>query len=375
MEEKHSQSESAIWAVGTMSGTSLDGVDAAAVLTDGVGIFDFGPVAYRPYAPREQAVLRAALGCWQDHPAVVAATQVVHAAHLAVLAGFETMDLVGFHGQTFAHDPGGRGTHQAGDGAVLAEALQRPVIWDFRTADVAAGGQGAPLAPVWHFALARWIGATEPVVFLNLGGVGNLTWVDPSRADPFAEGAMVAFDTGPANAPLNDLMQKRSGQSYDKDGAYSCAGTVHDACLEGFLNNIYFQRPVPKSLDRDAFPELSAAVENLGMEDAAATLCAAVAKSVALGIDLCPAPPARMLVTGGGRQNPAIMAQLRAALPCAVDPVEAVGLDGDMLEAQAFAFMAVRALRGLAISGPDTTGVGQALSGGRSSFPTPSNTA
>ena len=352
-----------VTALGTMSGTSLDGVDAAVIVTDGVTIAGFGPSAYRPYGADEQALLRDHLGRWPSD-GVAGAARVVEEAHIAVMAGFDGIDLAGFHGQTLAHDPGGRGTHQAGDGQRIADALRVPVVWDFRSADVAAGGQGAPLAPFYHFALARWIGAKEPVVFLNLGGVGNLTWVDPCCEAAEAPGALLAFDTGPANAPINDLMQTRLGQSHDEGGQLAASGTADPAIISAFLAHPYFVRPAPKSLDRDAFAQLSHMVSGLSDADAVATLSAAVVASVAAGIALCPVAPARLLVTGGGRRNATIMRMLAETLDLSVESVEMAGLDGDMLEAQAFGYLAVRAARGLAISAPATTGVAAPMTGG-----------
>ncbi|ARU00593.1 anhydro-N-acetylmuramic acid kinase [Yoonia vestfoldensis] len=358
----------AVTALGTMSGTSLDGVDAAIVQTDGQRIFGFGPVAYRAYSAAEQDVLRAALGLWPDQD-ITSAARVVEEAHLALMAGFRDVAVAGFHGQTLAHDPGGRGTHQCGDGDRLAAALDCPVVWDFRSADVAAGGQGAPLAPFYHFALAKWIGARAPVAFLNLGGVGNLTWVDPACADPADPGALLAFDTGPANAPIDDAMRARFGRGYDADGQVAAAGRPAMQALAAFRADPYFAAPAPKSLDRDHFRALGAATADLADADAIATLTQALVWSVAAGLTLCPRPPARLLVTGGGRRNGTLMAVLAAACGLPVDPVEAVGLDGDMLEAQAFAFLAVRVLRGLPISAPGTTGVPAPLPGGRVSGP------
>lgn len=353
-----------IRALGAMSGTSLDGVDAAVVETDGIAIRAFGPTAYRAYTDAEQDVLRAALGKWPGDPGLEEAQTLVEDAHHAVLSQFDDVELVGFHGQTLAHDPGGRGTHQLGDGAALAERLGRPVVWDFRSADVRLGGQGAPLAPFFHFACAKWIGATEPLAFLNLGGVGNLTWIDPSRAKPEEEGALLAFDTGPANAPINDLVHRRLGLSYDKGGQLAAKGTVADGALELFLDEPYFVKMPPKSLDRDAFADMLDLVRELDDADAAATMTAMAAAAVMRGMEHCPAPPQRLLVTGGGRHNPVMMQMLRAGLDCSVDPVESVGLDGDMLEAQAFAYLAVRVARGLPTSGPATTGVRAAVGGG-----------
>lgn len=355
--------------LGAMSGTSLDGVDAAVVETDGVSISAFGETAYRAYSDDERAVLRAGLGQWIGD-AVEAAAKVVDAAHAELLAGFEAVDLVGFHGQTLAHEPRGRGTLQVGNGAVLAKALGRPVVWDFRSDDVRLGGEGAPLAPFFHHACARWIGAEAPLCFLNLGGVGNLTWVNPRVEAPEAPGALLAFDTGPANAPINDLMQARLGQAMDEGGRLAARGRVETGALELFLAEPYFARMPPKSLDRNDFAEMIDLVGELSNADAAATLTGMSAAAVLQGMEHCPEPPARLLVTGGGRHNPVLMDMLGAALDCPVEPVEAAGLDGDMLEAQAFAFLAVRVARGLPTSCPATTGVRAAVGGGVLSRPT-----
>ncbi|MEL7253880.1 MAG: anhydro-N-acetylmuramic acid kinase [Pseudomonadota bacterium] len=352
-----------VWALGAMSGTSLDGVDAAMVDTDGQQIFGFGDHGYRAYSDDERAVLRAALGKWHDDD-LGAALEVVQSAHEAVLAGFDGADLVGFHGQTLAHDPGGRGTHQLGDGAALAAALGRPVVWDFRSADMELGGEGAPFAPFYHFACAKWMGASAPLAFLNMGGVGNITWVDPSKDQPEEDGALLAFDTGPANAPMNDLMTARRGVAFDEDGALARQGTVAQGALELFLDDPYFSRMPPKSLDRDAFPEMIGLVQELSDADAVATLAGMAAAAVLRGMEHCPSPPTQMLVTGGGRHNPVLMEMLQAALDCPVAPVEDAGLNGDMLEAQAFGYLAVRVARGLPTSCPSTTGVRAAVSGG-----------
>ncbi len=288
-----------VWALGAMSGTSLDGVDAAMLRTDGERIFEFGGSGYRPYTDAERAVLRAALGRWQG-AGLEPALAVVQAAHAETLSRFPGAEIVGFHGQTLAHEPAGRGTHQLGDGGALARALGVPVVWDFRTADVRLGGQGAPLAPFFHFACAKWIGARDPVAFLNLGGVGNLTWVDPARSGPEEEGALLAFDTGPANAPINDLMMQRRGLDCDRDGALAATGQVVDGALELFLEEAYFLKMPPKSLDRDDFSVMLDLVRELGDADAAATMTAMSAAAVMRGMEHCPTPPARLLVTGAG---------------------------------------------------------------------------
>ena len=358
----------AIRALGAMSGTSLDGVDAAVVETDGQEIFGFGPSAYRAYSEEERVTLRAALGHWHG-PEVDTSAELVTRAHAEVLSEFEEVDLIGFHGQTLAHEPRGRGTLQVGDGLGLSQALGLPVVWDFRSDDVALGGEGAPLAPFFHFACAKWIGAQEPMCFLNLGGVGNLTYVDPSFDGPEAPGALVAFDTGPANAPVDDLMQARLGLPMDQDGALARDGAVETGALELFLSEPFFNRMPPKSLDRNDFSEMIGLVKELSDADAVATLTGMSAAGVVQGMEHCPKPPSRILVTGGGRNNPVLMEMLRVSLDCPVGPVEAVGLDGDMLEAQAFAYLAVRVARGLPTSCPGTTGVSACVGGGIVSAP------
>ena len=354
----------AVWALGSMSGTSLDGVDAAMVRTDGETIFEFGPHAYRAYSAAERAVIRAAFGRWHGEAGVAEAAEVVELAHLEVMSRFSGMDVVGFHGQTLAHDPQGRGTHQAGDGALLAQALGVTVVWDFRTTDVEMGGQGAPLVPFFHHACARFIGAVAPLALVNLGGVGNVTWIDPGVALPQAAGALLAFDTGPANAPINDLMLARLGMAQDEGGALALTGRVDAGVVARFLAMGYFHKIPPKSLDRNDFHWIVEAVSELSDADAAATLTAAAAAAVVRGTEHFPRAVDRLLVTGGGRHNAAMMAGLRQSF-AAVDPVEAVGLNGDMLEAQAFAYLAVRVARGLPTSAPTTTGVPAAVGGGR----------
>ena len=363
-----------VTALGAMSGTSLDGVDAAVVHTDGHRIDGFGATSYRAYSASEQAVLRAGLGQWSG-AAVEAATDVIEQAHLALLEEFDGIDLVGFHGQTLAHAPRTQGTLQVGDGAWLAQALDTPVVWDFRSADVELGGEGAPLAPFFHFACARYIGADKPLAFLNLGGVGNLTYVNPAFERPEQPGALLAFDTGPANAPLNDLLQARQGVPFDEGGRIARRGTVEQGALELFLAEPYFARIPPKSLDRNDFSEMVALVGELNDADAAATLTAMCAAGVAEGIQHCPQLPTRVLVTGGGRHNPVVIQMLSGSLDWPVAPVEDVGLDGDMLEAQAFAYLAVRVARGLPTTCPGTTGVRAAVGGGTVSWPQPTDIA
>ena len=354
--------------VGTMSGTSLDGVDAAEIVTDGHAIFEFGNSVFRPYTKSQVAVLYAALGKWPDDD-VADACELIESVHAEVLSVFSDVDLIGFHGQTLAHDPKKRGTYQAGDGSILSNILGKNVVWDFRSADVLMGGEGAPLAPFYHFALAKKMNATDPIAILNLGGVGNITWINPSLPLPQSDGALLAFDTGPANAPINDLILARLGKPYDLDGKIAAKGLVNQEIVDQFLQHPFFFRKPPKSLDRDAFEGLSNAVTGLSDADATATLTMACAASVVLGLQACPSPPSRLLVTGGGRRNPTLMGMIVDACSIPVVLIEEAGFDGDMLEAQAFAYLAVRVAKGLPTSVSGTTGVRAATCGGTVSQP------
>ena len=353
-----------IRAAGMMSGTSLDGVDLAVIETDGIDVFEFAESAYRPYTPHERDVLRAALGKWPGEDGVAEAARIVEDAHIELASDLSGVDLLGFHGQTLAHDPKGRGTHQIGDGSRVAFETQTTTVWDFRSADVALGGQGAPLAPFYHWACARWVGLIKPAVFLNLGGVGNLTWVNTKEIAPDHFGALFAFDTGPANAPMDDVVMKAGLGRFDKNGDLAATGKIDAGILESFIEHPYFDAPAPKSLDRNAFAELSQAVSKLTPEDALATLAECVCGSIAMGFQHLPAVPSALYVTGGGRQNAHLMSLLTDLLPCPVATVEALGLDGDQLEAQAFAYLAARVAKGLPTTAPGTTGVGAAVSGG-----------
>ncbi len=361
--------DGAIWALGAMSGTSLDGVDAAMLLTDGRAIAEFGESRYRARSGPDRAVVAAALGAWPGDAGVAEAAVVVEREHVELLSTFQDAALVGFHGQTLAHEPRGRGTHQVGDGRALSRALGLPVVWDFRGEDVRRGGEGAPLAPFFHHACARWAGLEEPVAFLNLGGVGNMTWLDPRASDPSAPGALLAFDTGPANAPLDDMVRSRGLGSFDEGGRLAASGTPDEALVEAFLMDPYFARKPPKSLDRNAFSEIFEGVAGLSSEDAAATLTLAAARSAGEALRHCPDPPRGIYVTGGGRANPEMMTGIASSSGCGVEPVEVLGLDGDMLEAQAFAYLAARVTKGLPTSAPGTTGVDVPVCGGVVSRP------
>ncbi len=364
------------WAIGLMTGTVLDGnIDIAAIRTDGESIAEFGPWRLAPYAPQLRELLAEAVQAalsWRfdgPEPAVFAkAERELTLAQAQAVVDFLSAEgiaanevaAVGFHGQTVLHrapTPGRKGdTRQLGDGALMAQRLRIDVVYDFRTGDVRAGGQGAPLAASYHAALLRSIGAGPETAVLNLGGVGNLS--------AFADAEQVlAFDTGPGNAPLNDWIKRHGKGEMDRDGAFAAAGAVDEARLSRLLEHPYLAAPYPKSLDRHDFT--AAMADGLSFEDGAATLTAFTAGAVGRGLELLPVRPQRLIVCGGGRRNPAIMAALNARSGAKAVPAEAVGWRGDAIEAECFAFLAMRARAGLPISFPLTTGVPEPMTGGK----------
>ena len=362
-----------------MTGTVLDGnIDIALLRTDGEAVQGFGPWTLAPYPAGMRPLLGRALDearRWDfagPDPAVFAEAEaaLTRAQSLAVLAflagaGIPAAEVavIGFHGQTVLHRapvPGHKGaTRQLGDGALMAALTGIPVAHDFRSADVRAGGQGAPLSAVYHAALLR--DAPPGTAVLNLGGVGNLTWAGP-------DGDLIAFDTGPANAPLNDWVERHTGQPMDRDGALARAGRVDEARLARLLADPWLFAPPPKSLDRFGFT--AAMADGLGVQDGAATLVAFAAGCVGRALDLLPRRPARLAVCGGGRRNPALMDALRRRARVEAVPAEGLGWRGDAIEAECFAFLAVRCLRGLPISYPGTTGVPEPMTGGTVNQPT-----
>ncbi|MDP1026134.1 anhydro-N-acetylmuramic acid kinase [Sphingomonas sp. KR1UV-12] len=347
-------------AIGLMSGTSLDGIDAALIETDGQALGR--PLAFRgeAYSDAARAELAEAtrIALTYDRPRLspeiaAAADLVVRTHALAVHkllreAGVEAdkVDVIGFHGQTVAHRPDRGWTWQIGDGAQLAAACGITTVSDFRSADVAAGGQGAPLLPIYHAALTA--GLERPVAVLNLGGVANVTWIG-------ADGALVAFDTGPANGLIDSWIEETSGARFDTDGALAAAGRVDQAVLTAMLDHPFFDAASPKSLDRSDFTIQPA--RGLSAADGAATLTAFTAESVALALRQLPAPPRRLIVAGGGRHNPTMLRMIAEATGSTPEPSDVLGWNGDAMEAEGFAYMAVRTLDNRPISFPGTTGV------------------
>jgi anhydro-N-acetylmuramic acid kinase len=360
-------------AIGLMSGTSLDGVDAALIETDGEG--HVRPIAFfgDDYTAEERSAIRAAVNRAleleqpDDDPTIALAERMLTARHADAVdrllgqAGIAAgeVGVVGFHGQTIAHRPDRGWTWQIGDGTGLAERIGITVIDQLRIADVAAGGQGAPLLPVYHRALCANL--PKPVAVLNLGGVGNITWIGEGDA-------LVAFDTGPANGLVNQWVEHHSGAAFDAGGALAAAGSVHASVLDTMLDNPWFDLPAPKSLDRHDFTDEPAM--GLSLSDGAATLTRFTAGTVALALRLLPEMPRRLIVAGGGRHNPTMMRMIGEACGLITEPIEALGWDGDGTEAEGFAYMAVRVLHGLPISFPGTTGAPQPMTGGTLHKPT-----
>jgi len=356
-------------ALGLMSGTSLDAIDAALIETDGEDHVRALAFVERPYSDAERAELAAAtaealtLAAPEPTPRIAAAAALSTRLHVAAVRDLLTsagvaadaVRVVGYHGQTVAHRPDRGWTWQIGDGAALARATGIACVSDFRSADVAAGGQGAPLLPVYHRALVRSLGTREPVVVLNLGGVANVTFVG-------GDGTLVAFDTGPANGLVDDWAAQHTGARFDAKGALAAGGQVHPDVLDAMMDHPFFDAPGPKSLDRADFTIQPA--RGLSAADGAATLTAFTAHTVAAGLALLPERPSRLIVAGGGRRNPTMLRMIAEATGLAPEPADALGWNGDATEAEGFAYMAVRTLRGLPISFPGTTGVTGAMAGG-----------
>ncbi|MEZ5854990.1 MAG: anhydro-N-acetylmuramic acid kinase [Hyphomicrobiaceae bacterium] len=381
-------------AIGLMSGTSMDGIDLALIETDGgahVRRLAAGSVSYdAAFRAKLRQALRDAEAITErgQRPGCLADVErELSERHAEATLRFmgdrmlqpSAVDVVGFHGQTVLHRPIGVGgdvtftdldlgmpevrrlrtearllTVQLGDGPLLAERTGIDVVYDMRAADCAAGGEGAPMVPVYHQALAEKI-EERPVAFVNIGGVANITWIG-------RDGRLVAFDTGPGNALIDDWMLKHSGAACDVDGGQAAGGKVDGDVVKAFMREPYMTRVPPKSLDRQAFHGI--AVGHMSLQDGAATLTAVTAEAIARAREHVPEEPALWVICGGGRRNRTLMGMIAARVTAAVAPAEALGLDGDTMEAEAWAYLAVRSLAGLALTYPGTTGVLEPTPGG-----------
>ena len=357
--------------LGLMSGTSLDGVDVAMIETDGKRVQAFGPSGYRPYTHSERNLLRQALTeaihlpQRDARPGILReAEHTVTVAHAEAVAAFvahnrlvpEEIDIVGFHGQTVLHRPEIKLTVQIGDAAALAKAIHIPVMHDFRAADVAAGGQGAPFVPVYHRALTQSLGREGPIAVVNIGGVSNITYIDGNDT-------LIACDTGPGNALLDDFMFRTMHQPFDCEGRFAAQGIADETWVARALELPFFTLPPPKSLDRNDFAALR--LGEMQPADGAATLTALTATTIARIVSLLPRPPKSWIVCGGGARNLTMIRMLREQLaPATVEAAETLGWSSDAIEAQAFGFLAARGLKGLPLSYPATTGVPMPMTGG-----------
>lgn len=360
-----------IRALGLMSGTSMDGIDAAILESDGHTIKALGPTDYLAYEDADRILIRRAMDVAQGltdrdaRPGVLSAAEDCitrrHNAVIAkILAKSGPVDLVGFHGQTVFHAPDRGLTVQIGDAQAVSQACGLPVIHDMRANDVARGGQGAPLAPVFHQAVADYLDLGLPAAIVNIGGVANATWIG-------ADGELAACDTGPGNALMNDWVKRHTGADFDEGGALAAEGRVDDAVLATLLNNPYFDLDWPKSLDRDAFSLDPLSGQSLA--DGTATLAAFTVKTLAAGLRRFACMPATVLISGGGARNPVLLQELAGELGIPVLTMDQAGLSADFIEAQAFAYCAIRSRKGLALTFPGTTGIPVAASGGRLASP------
>lgn len=366
------------YAIGLMSGTSCDGIDAALLRTDGVNILSRGPNSFLPFTLAEQEEIRAVMknvaACEGKNARLTAAMKVedlITAKHIEAVEKFfssfdlnaEDVDVIGFHGQTMFHDPDEFYSIQIGDGAALAKALGIPVVYDFRSEDMRMGGQGAPLVPVYHRALVRQAEMELPVAIVNIGGVANVTYVVGTQDINNNDGGdMLAFDTGPGNALLNDWVEKHTGEKMDFSGRYASAGTVNDEIVNRFLSQDYFEVTPPKSLDRNSFeiPDF----DGLSLEDGAATLTEITVRSIAHAMKFMDSLPRQWIVVGGGALNDEMVHRLECILDMELTNSKNIGWDADFMEAEAFGFLAVRHLAQLPISFPSTTGVKKSSCGG-----------
>ena len=350
-----------VWALGLMSGTSVDGIDIAAIKTNGESVVSFGPADTFPYSPALRKTIIDNLGKTDVTSILVHEITMAHYSAIKIMLSKhkilqQKVRLIGMHGHTIHHDPQNKITKQIGDGAQLAEKSGTQVVCDFRSCDVAAGGQGAPLVPLYHQALSQSL--KKPLAVINIGGISNITWIDESKSP-----SIIAFDTGPGNALLDQWVHLTTNHQFDVNGAVSKHGHVNHKVLSQLKQNDYFQRRPPKSLDRLDFS--IDILSGLSPADGAATLIQFTCDTIVEHFKLLPVAPTCLFVTGGGRKNPVLMQVLKERAAIQVLPVEHIGWDGDSLEAQAFAFLAVRAFRGLPLSLPSTTGVPEPLTGGQ----------
>lgn len=357
------------WFIGCMSGTSMDGVDIAEIRTDGKRIFEFGQTTRQGFTSEEIKILHLARGKWPGEGEVKQAARIVEETHLALLRANQRDAIVGFHGQTLAHDPGNQKTHQAGDGQSLADQLGKTVVWDFRSEDLINGGEGAPLAPFYHFALAKYLGLTKVCAFINIGGITNISIIDPQREEPENEGALAAFDIGPGNCLIDRFCQQQRNLPFDQDGQFAAKGQVDEDLVSEFLAHDFLKLQGPRSFDIHDFYFLLQKVEQFSFADGVATLTEFTARSIASIIGQIEPNPSNIVLCGGGTNNTYLVRRLKELTAIDIRSAKDWGLEPQYLEAQAFGFLAARVLRQLPTSAPGTTGCNFPTGGGRISYP------
>jgi anhydro-N-acetylmuramic acid kinase len=353
-------------AIGLMSGTSMDGIDAAVLETDGEAQLTIGPHASTGYPADLRRTLLRLPSSSADVPSIEREVTDLQCRAVSALCAsrhidLTTIDVIGFHGQTILHAPEEGRTWQLGDGQRMADSLGKVVVNNFRQNDMNHGGQGAPFAPAYHRALVRSSGIPQPIAILNIGGVSNVTLIDGEL--------LYACDCGPGNALIDDWVSVHCGVPYDDGGKIAAAGRINDHALTMLLSSAYFRQRGPKSLDRNAFS--AAPVAELSPQDGAATLAAFTAAAIAAEAQRLPCAPKEWIVVGGGRLNGYLLDELRRRLSVPVRIAEDLGWTGDAIEAQAFGYLAVRSILKLPLSWPGTTGVSEPVSGGVLWNPTP----
>ena len=354
--------------IGLMSGTSLDGVDAALILTDGINDIKIIDFTTKEYTSNQRSAIKTGIRFYLKNKIIKSdevskAESIVTGAHIKIVQFLlkkhnlrsDQVDLIGFHGQTIYHSPKNKMTVQIGDAQELATKTKINVIASFRTKDVASGGEGAPLAPLYHLALVNKFRIKKPTCVLNIGGIANITWVGSNNK-------LIAFDTGPGNFLIDQWAQKKLGKPYDKDGAHSKKGKVHNVIIKKFLKHKFYEGAPPKSLETSNF-NLNI-VRKLSTKDGLATLTALTALSILKGFSFLPSEPKNLILSGGGRKNKTLVNYLKSLTKTTIFPIDDLGVDGDAVEAQAFAYLAVRSFKGKYLTLPTTTGVNQKATGG-----------
>lgn len=363
------------FALGLMSGTSLDGIDVALIETDGQTFSKSLGATYYPYNDDFRHRLQSFLGTKAYTPALRGMEKELTLLHVEAVAAFfnaypaykEKVDIIGFHGQTVFHKP----RHfeegffkeaqslQIGDGALLSKKTGIPVVYNMRQNDIKHGGEGAPFVPVYHQVLTHDL--PKPVAILNIGGVSNITWI--------GEGSLRAYDMGPGNALLNDWVLRTTGKHYDEGGALAKHGTVIPSYVRHFLEHPFFEKKPPKSLDRQTF-SIPFEIDDVSKEDGAATLTEMTIMAIKRGMDFFPEPVQHIYIAGGGVHNTYLMRRLQEALfPLSVHSISDLGHVSDFLEAEAWGFLAVRRKEGLPLTFPGTTGVELPVTGGMIVYP------